>query len=299
MEIVHPRWASWSFLLYAGGFTMLGAALAALATLSNEHGDAAYALLSFLIFAVAAAVALVLRRRGGHPVAAGIAAVIAVLLFGAFVGSLYSWFGWLDSSRGSAFDGFDLARLTLALLILAAAFVALRLFRFPLVMLVVVAVGWFFVTDLLSGGGNWSAVVTFLVGLVFLALAASLDGRAAHPYAFWLHVGAGLTIGGSLLYFFHDGNLDWSLIVVGALLYVLLAERLRRSSWAVLAAVGILLAAGHFAGEVGLGLVPLGAIGLDFGSSSSALRGPVVFAIAGLVLMALGGLLARRQRVAA
>ena len=68
-----PRWASWTFLLYAGGLTILGASLAALSTLADEHGDAAfvgYALL-FFVAASAVAVAPAPRRRasdrgGGH-----------------------------------------------------------------------------------------------------------------------------------------------------------------------------------------------------------------------------------------
>ena len=114
-------------------------------------------------------------------------------------------------------------------------------------MLVIVLTAWFFVTDLLSGGGNWSATVTFLVGIVFLAVAASLDAGSRHPYAFWLHVGAGLTIGGSLVYFLHDGDFEWALIAIGGLLYVALASRFGRSSWAVLGAIGILLSAAHYA----------------------------------------------------
>jgi hypothetical protein len=176
--------------------------------------------------------------------------------------------------------------------------VALRLFRFPLLVLVIVATSWFFLTDLLSGGGNWSATVTFLVGIVFLTVAASLDAGGHHPYAFWLHVGAGLTIGGSLVYFLHDGDFEWALIALGALLYIALASSFGRSSWAVLGAVGILLSAGHYAtGDTAVSLVPFFAVG----SGTNGLRGPIVFAVAGLVLMLLGGLLARRvtrQRVA-
>jgi hypothetical protein len=291
-----PRWASWTFLLYAGGLTILGSSLALLSEVSDEHGDAAFTGWALLLFVATAAVALYLRRDGGHPIAAGIAAVIAVGLFASFVGALYEWTGWLD--EGPAFRGFDLARLTLALLTLVAALVALRLFRFPLLVLVLVVSSWYFLTDLLSGGGNWSATVTFLIGIVFLTVAASLDVGGHHPYAFWLHVGAGLTIGGSLVYFLHDGDFEWALIALGGLLYIALASRFGRSSWAVLGAVGILLSAAHYAtGETAVSLVPL--FGLD--SGSNGLRGPIVFAIAGLVLMLLGGLLARRvtrQRVA-
>jgi hypothetical protein len=292
VAIVRPRWASWSFLLYAGGLTILGAAGVLLSYLADAHGDAGYTAYALLIYAAAAAAALLLRRDGAHPVAAGIAAVIAVAMFAAFVGSIYSWFGWLD--RGdSAFHGFDLARLTIALFTLGAALVALRLFRFPLLVLVATATGWYLVTDLLSGGGNWSATVTFLVGLAFLATAVSLDTGGHHPYAFWLHVAAGLTIGGSLLYFLHDGDFEWALIVLGGVLYVALADRFARSSWAVLGAIGILAATAHYAkDDAVLGLVPF----LGFGSGGNGWRGPVVFAVAGLGLMLLGGALAHRNR---
>ena len=52
------------FLLYAGGLTILGSALAALATLSDDHGDAGYVGYSLLLFVASAAVAGFLRRDG-------------------------------------------------------------------------------------------------------------------------------------------------------------------------------------------------------------------------------------------
>jgi hypothetical protein len=68
----------------------------------------------------------------------------------------------------------------------------------------------------------------------------------------------------------------------------------------VLGAIGILLSAAHYAtGDTAVSLLPF--VGLD-SSSNNGLRGPVVFAVAGLALMLLGGLLARRmarQRLAA
>src|SRR5207244_12990425 len=69
------------------------------------------------------------------------------------------------------------------------------------------------------------------------------------PYGFWLHVAAGLTIGGSLLYFWHRSDANWALVAVAAIVYVAFAVGLGRSSWAVLGALGLFLAAGHFASE--------------------------------------------------
>ena len=43
MEPRKPVWTSSSLLVYAGGLTVLGAALGALGYLSSRYGDAAYA----------------------------------------------------------------------------------------------------------------------------------------------------------------------------------------------------------------------------------------------------------------
>src|SRR5438132_11196020 len=158
MGAIHPRWAAWSYLLYAGGLVLLAAAGALLGWFSSHYGAFKYAVLSFVVFVGFAFVARALRRDGRHPIAAGLFAFTSVWLFAAFLAALYKWFGWLDL-RGSAFGGFNVARLSLALFTLVAALVARRLFAFPLLMLIVVQLGWFFRTDLLSSGGDWSAVV--------------------------------------------------------------------------------------------------------------------------------------------
>jgi len=241
-------------------------------------------------------VARSLRRDGTHPIAAGLFGFTSVWLWAAFLGALYAWFGWLDASptsSGSPFSGFSLARLTLVLFTLLAALIARGLFRFPLLELPIVVLSWFFVTDLISGGGNWSAVVTFVVGLVFLALARSADESPDRPYGMWLHVGAGLTIGGSLLWFLHHGHFEWVLIAVAGFLFIQLAEAFDRASWAVFGSFGILAAAAHFATSWSHPAVSLN------GVSSGGSRGwvpSVVFGVAGLLLMAAGGLIANRRR---
>ena len=291
MRVIEPRFAAWSYLLYSGTFVLLGAAATLLGYLSGRHAAGVYALFALLVLAAFAATALALDRSGGHPVAAGLFAFAAVTLFAVFVLALWSWFGWL--SVGSAgFAGFDVARLALVALTLVAAVTALRRFRFPLLMLAIVQLSWFLVTDLISGGGDWSAVVTFGVGLWFLAWAVGVDGGPNRPYGFWLHVGAGLAIGGSLLWFLHHGHLEWALIALAGLVYVQLAAVLERSSWAVLGSLGILAAAAHFASSFSHTR-----ISPALASSAGASRGwvpAVVFGAAGALLVLLGGMLARR-----
>jgi hypothetical protein len=295
MEVVVPRWSSSTVLVYAGGLTVLGSALGWLAWFSSRHGDAAFAAWALVVAAVLHGAAYAFLQRG-HRLAAGVFAFTAVVGFAAFFAALFTWFGWLGrQGTSSSFRGFDTGRLAVELLTLAVAAVSLRTFRHPLGMLPVALVSWVFVTDLLSGGGDWSAVVSLLVGVVYLTWALSLDAGPRRPYGFWLHVAAGLTIGGSLLHFWSSGTLGWILICLGSLVYIRLAAGLGRSSWAVLGTVGLLLAASHFTLEWTSINVPF------FGSEGHSARAwvpPLVFGLTGLLLVALGLRLGRRQLVA-
>jgi hypothetical protein len=290
-EMPKPVWKSSSFLVYTGGLTVLGAALGALGYLASSYGDAAFAGWALLILVVLYGIAHAFKRRDRW-VAAGIFAFASVIAWGFFVGALWVWFGWLsvhDAAR-LPFHGFSVARLSLYLLVLAAATDDRRRFRFPFITAITVLVGWLFVTDLISGGGDWSAVVTLLVGLAYTLAGGSSD----RPSAFWHHLGGGLLIGGSLLYWWHGGDWQWALICVAALVYIGMAHRTGRSSWAVLGAWGLLAATSHFSTEWasdsgGSSFGPLG---------SFAYRGwvpPLVFAFTGFLLVALGLVVARRR----
>jgi hypothetical protein len=291
VDVVKPRWTTSSYLVYVGGLTVLFAAVGALAYLSGSYGDAAYAGWAALVLVVLYGIALAFKREGRW-VAAGIFAFASVIAWAAFVGALWAWFGWLDSSSsGVPFAGFSVARLSLELLVLAAVFDDMRRFRFPLIAAIGVFVGWLFVTDLISGGGNWSAVVTLVIGLVYFAVGSVSD----KPSAFWLHLAAGALIGGTFLYWGHSGDTSWSLISVASLVYILIADRTRRSSWAVFGTFGFFAAASHFTAEWSSGTLSLSPAALG------TFRGWVpslVFAFVGFLLVALGLYVRRRQRVA-
>lgn len=290
---IDPRWRPWSYLLYAGAFVLLGAAGALLSFLSSQHGPGVYALFSFLVFAAFAVAAASLGSSGAHPIAAGLFAFVSVALFTVFVVALWTWFGWLSASaNASLFAGFHPGRLSVLLIVLVAAAIAKRLSRFPLLQYVVVAAAYVFVTDLISGGGDWSAVVTFLLGLVFLAWASVVDGGPNRSYGMWLHVAAGLAIGGSLLWFLHHGHFEWALIVVASLVYFWFAEVFDRASWAVLGSIGILAAATHY--TTSWSHAHVSTSGASAGGSRAWVPA-VVFGVAGALLFLAGGALARRS----
>jgi hypothetical protein len=205
-----------------------------------------------------------------------------------FVYALWIWFGWLHASSVSApFEGFSVARLSFVLLVLAACIDDGRRFRFPLISLITAFALWYFITDLISGGGNWSTWVTLIIGLIYLAAASATDS----PSSFWWHVASGVLIGGALLMWWHHSDLDWALIAVAALVYVAVAYGTNRSSWAVLATVGLYLSGGHFASEWSNETVSVSGVTDVRGWAAWA-----VFAFVGFLLLILG---LKRRGVAA
>jgi hypothetical protein len=279
VDVLKPRWTTASFLLYAGGLTVLGSALGSLSYLTRSYGDGAFVLWSLLVLTVLYVIAHGFRIRDRW-IAAGVFAFASVLAWGVFIGALWTWFGWLHStSFSSPFGGFSVARLSLVLLVIAAAVDDRRRFRFPFISAITVFVAWYFVTDLISGGGDWSAVVTLLIGLLYLAIGSGSDS----PSSFWFHLGAGLLIGGALLYWWRNSDTDWALIAVAALAFVSVAYGTKRSSWAVLATVGLFLSGAHFASEWSNDTITVTGITDTRGWVPYA-----VFAFVGFLLVALG-----------
>jgi hypothetical protein len=245
VDVLKPRWTSASFLLYVGGLTVLGSALGSLGYLSKSYGDGALVLWALLVLAVLYVIAHGFRVRDRW-IAAGVFAFASVLAWAFFVWALWVWFGWLHSgSFSQPFQGFSVARLSLVLLVIAACVDDGRRFRFPFISLITVFAVWYFVTDLVSGGGNWTTTVTLIVGLIYLAVGGASDS----PSSFWWHLGAGVLVGGALLDWWHHSDTDWALIAVAALFFVSIAYGTRRSSWAVLATIGLFMSATHFANE--------------------------------------------------
>jgi hypothetical protein len=282
VPVIRAGWSSASFLAYAGALMTLVAAIFWLGVISDEHSNGAFAGWSVLFFGVALTCAIELKRRGRR-VVAGLFAVVAVGLFGVMIGAFLNWFGWLGSG-GGLFGGFRWGVLAIELLLFLAARVAVRSFRFPLLVAVVAGAGWYLVTDVVSSGGNWSAVVTLLVGIFLFFRGLVLDGGPRRPYGFWVHVVAGLTVGGALVFFWHKSDGDWTLIILASLVYIRLGSAIRRSSYAVLGAFGLVLATGYFSLRESLPF-----FNEDFGGGGSPWAAPLAFVCLGffLVLLAL------------
>lgn len=286
---IKPIWTSSSFLVYTGGLTVLGGGLAALGYLAARYGSGAEAGWALLVYVVLFAFAYAFRGRE-RTVAAGIFALASVIAWGAFVALLFAWWGWHGVS--GRFAHWSWSRLALELLVLFAASDARRRFRFPFIRLVSAVVFWIFVIDLITAGGDFTAAVTFVVGLAYL-LGGWGSGR---PSAFWLHVVGGLLIGGAILYWWHTGDAAWAGVSIVSLIFVELAYLTERSSWAVLGTIGFFGATIHYL--VGS---PTRLAANLFAGSSSGISGwspALAFGLLGLFLVLLGLVGRRRHETA-
>jgi hypothetical protein len=289
VSVSKPTWTSASFLLYVGGLTVLISASASLGYLATQYGKGALTAWALLLLAVLFAVALTLRRHGAW-IAGGVFAFATVAMWAAFLGILFTWWGWnSNSGSNNAFDGWNWTLWLLLLLVIAAASAALRAFRFPLLFVYILSSVYFLVTDVISGGGNWSAIVTLFIGVVYLFVGMSVDRGPHSPYGFWWHLSAGFLIGGSLLYWWHSSEADFALLATASVLFILLAGITWRSSWAVFGVIGFFAAATHWTIEwVATGFFSLG--------SDRSWVPLVVFAVVGFFFVLLGLYLDWRRR---
>jgi hypothetical protein len=303
---IKPIWTSATFLVYAGGLTVLLGGFAALGYLSATYGSGAQAGWALLVLAILYAIAHALRRRG-RQIAAGIFAFIAVIAWAVFLVFLFEWWGW-NGIHGS-FKHWSWSRLALWVLILGAAREDRKRFGFPFIGLISAVIAWVFVIDLITAGGSFTAAVTLIVGLAYL-LVGMVRGA---PSAFWLHLVGGLLIGGSILYWAHTSDGDYALVSIVAFLFVLLGYATKRSSWAVLGTIGFFIATIHYLvgsptqlaeGFFGIGgggqcvATPTGQTCTTFGGSPVSPWSPALaFGLLGFFLVLLG-LLGRRRTAA-
>ena len=266
---------------------MLVSALGSLTYLSTNYRDGALAAWSLLPLVVLLVVARRLRARGEW-VAAGVFAFSWVAVWIAFLGILFTWWGWNDNESTGPFRGWHWPLWVVELLGIGAAAVVRRSFRFPLVSVYILLGVYLFVTDVISGGGNWSAVVTLFVGLVYLAVGVAVDHGPDRPYGFWWHLVSGLLVGGALLFWWHSSETDWALLATASVVFVLIAGATWRSTWAVLGIAGFIAASTHWTIEwvnTGFPFTSLGRTWVPF----------VVFAVVGFFFVVLGLYLGRRH----
>jgi hypothetical protein len=295
-------WSSSAFLFYLGTFVMLFSILWLLESLNGGGSDVG--LVGWASLGLAALVsAAVVLLRAGMSVLAGLAAFLGLIVFAVWVGALEDWLGFFPDQPDFFSDDFEIGFLVLEAVVVAVGLLALRIFRFPLLMLPVAAFAWFAIADNAAvlvdrtPGEDAHALSATIAGLLVAGAGVWLDRQGRAPYAFWLHVVGGLTAGAGLLELLDHGDWRWYLAGLIALLYVAAAHVLARSSYAVIGAIGVLWVGSHFIDE----WLSTGSFPLMFFSEGPAeeieWKLPLAYGGLGLILVVLGVLLERGRRL--
>jgi len=278
-----PRWTSASYLLYLGMFTVLAAAAGAYAYLSTQYGSGSFVGWTALMLAVLAAL-FAGFRRGRTWIAGGLFAWLTVVAVGSFVGAVFTWWGW-HTAGATPFGGWHWASWALSMIVIGTAAALLVVTGFPLLVIPIVVLAWYVVTDFVSGGGSWSAVVTLLIGLIYLGVGLVVN----RVHGFWVEAVSGVLVGGALLYWWHSSTADFALLAAFGVVFIWLGVLIFRSSWAVIGSLGLLAAAVHFAIEWTTG-------SFSFFTGPTRVWVPVVVAaVLGFLFVALGLLGGRRR----
>lgn len=297
-----PVWTSSNFLQYSGMLIVVVAVAWLLSFLQDVHGTGGLVGWAALFAAVALGLALAFEQRAG-PLLAGLLAVVAVIAFAAFAGAIFDALGLVDDQDGGPLsEGFDFWLIVLELIVLLAALAALRRFRFPLLALVATLAVWVVLVDILGeifgGGDDAHAVAALIVGLALGAAGRSMDAGAPSPSAFWVHLVAGLSVGGAVIWFLHSEDWHWALVALVALVYVGAARVLLRSSYAVLGAIGLTAVASYFI-EKWFSLTSLVPFFETPPEDVDEWGRPVVYLALGIVLVVLGLLVDWRRKAEA
>jgi hypothetical protein len=246
-----PRWSGATFLHYAGAVLALLATFGLIAALSLPHGDRAALATGWSALAVAVALAAAFLLRPRHALLAGLAGFLALAFVALLAGAFVTWVGIAPDGAEFLQRDFEPGLYLVELAVVAAGLALLRWLAFPLLVAPVVLTLLYVAADVGAIAGAETLFVA-VAGLVLVAAAVALEPR---PAAFWLHLVGAAAFGGALL------HLEWWwAVLAGSLVYVLVGRLLRRSSYAVLAAAGVFLAASHWIGasvERGSGFAPV------------------------------------------
>jgi hypothetical protein len=250
-----------NFLWYFGALVAIAATGLFVDDGWERHG-AGFMLVVSLAFLAAYASASFLLLRYGWQTAGGLFAAMAVSVVPLTVYAFEELVGWWPDDQPDAFSSFHqeilASWIAMELVTITAGAVVLYLVRFPLIFAPIAFIGWYLSMDLapaLFGDDVTSderAAVSIVAALAMIGVGLAFDARRVRRLAFWPHVFGLLTLLGTLcwLTFDHNDHLTWTLVTLVSLATAFASVPLRRVTYAVYGALGLLSTVCYWAFEV-------------------------------------------------
>ncbi|RTL88550.1 MAG: hypothetical protein EKK29_04575 [Hyphomicrobiales bacterium] len=257
-----PRYDFVHMLWYAGALIVLGA-MGMFSTMAfGLWGDGALLATAAIYAAVFLAAGAVLWRRGLRT-PGGLLVTCAVGMAPLAIYSLQSLLGHSPIDAPGGYRDFYIwiksSWLPMELGTIAAASLALMVFPFPFLTMIIAFCLWFLSMDLtpwLMGVDDFTfdqrATVSMYFGLVVIALAWLIDLRKWKngDFAFWLHLGGLMAFWGGLTMQHSGSELGKALYCLVNVGLVFLSIFLMRRAYAVFGAVGVTMYLGYLSSEV-------------------------------------------------
>lgn len=258
----------------------------------DRFGGVGIALISSAYAALFAGVGAVMWRRHDLRLPGGLLVTMAVCMVPLAVYGVHEALGlWPDAAASMEYK--DLLSylgggwFALEVSTVGAGLVALYFFRFPFLLAPVALAVWYAATNfapVIYGDGDelysrGYPTLSVVAGLLMLVGAYLLDRRTEEDYSFWLYLFGLAAFWGGLTSFGGGSELEWFAYAAINLVLVLLSVLLERRAFLPFGLVGVFLYAGHLAWEI----------------FEDSMLFPFVLSAAGLAIIALGVLYARRR----
>ena len=270
-----PRFDLTNLLWYLGALIVMSAMGLFSTEAFSRWGGAALTATALAYAGVFVAAGHYFWRVQGLRVLGGLLIAVAVSMAPLATYGIQEAFGWWTHGDPDTYRDFFVwvtgSWVFMSLSAIAAGLIALRVYRFPLITLVIAVALWFLSMDLVPWFAGappsladdlqayrayWRdllelrGIVSTLFGLLVLIGSWMIDVRTRADLTFWPHLSAGLCLLGGLFFWLTDGSREWTLLCAISLLLLLISVFLQRRSYAVFGGIGVLSYLGYLSSEV-------------------------------------------------
>ena len=271
----HPRFDLTNLLWYVGALIVMSAMGLFSTEAFSRWGGAALTVTALVYAGVFVAAGHYFWRVRGIRVLGGLLIAVAVSMAPLATYGIQEALGWWTHDDPDAYRDFFVwvsgSWLFMSLSAIAAGLLALRVYPFPLITLVIAVALWFLSMDLvpwIAGApprladdlqayrAYWRdvlelrGIVSTLFGLLVLIGSWMIDVRTKADLTFWPHLSAGLCLLGGLFFWLTYDLEEWTLLCAISVVLLLVSVFLQRRSYAVFGGIGVLSYLTYLSSEV-------------------------------------------------
>jgi hypothetical protein len=269
-----PSFDLTNLLWYAGALIVISAMGLFSTEAFSRWGGSALAVTALVYGAVFAYAGEYFWRVRHIFILGGLLITVAVSMAPLATYGLQDYLGWwTHGDPGDYRDFFTWVRgswVFMSLSAIAAGLIALKLYRFPFIMMIIAFALWFLSMDItpwfvsdwpdpneeyMVKYEHWErledlrGIISTLYGVALLIIAWGMDVRTKASFSFWLHFAAALCITGGMLWIAGNGY-EWAMLCAVSVIMLLISIFLQRSVYTVFGGIGVASYLGYLSFDI-------------------------------------------------